>query len=39
MGHEPKNYQHLIPALKGTLSERLLESHFTLYQGYVKKLA
>jgi Fe-Mn family superoxide dismutase len=35
--HEPKNYDHLIGKVKG-LSETQLKAHFTLYQGYVKKL-
>ena len=34
---EPKNYEHLIGKIKG-LSENQLRAHFTLYQGYVKKL-
>lgn len=36
--HEPKNYDRLIAELKGALSEAQLRNHFTLYQGYVKKL-
>ncbi len=35
--HEPKNFDHLIGKVKG-LSETQLKAHFTLYQGYVKKL-
>jgi len=35
--HEAKNYDHLIGKVKG-LSETQLKAHFTLYQGYVKKL-
>ena len=37
MAREPKNYDHLIGKVKG-LSEAQLKAHFTLYQGYVKKL-
>jgi superoxide dismutase, Fe-Mn family len=37
MAREPKNYEHLIGKVKG-LSEAQLKNHFTLYQGYVKKL-
>jgi Fe-Mn family superoxide dismutase len=37
MAREPKNYDHLIGKIKG-LSENQLKNHFTLYQGYVKKL-
>jgi superoxide dismutase, Fe-Mn family len=37
MAREPKNYEHLIGKVKG-LSENQLKNHFTLYQGYVKKL-
>ena len=37
MTHEPKNFDHLLGALKG-LSDNQLKQHFTLYQGYVKKL-
>jgi superoxide dismutase, Fe-Mn family len=37
MAREPKNYEHLIGKIKG-LSEAQLRNHFTLYQGYVKKL-
>ena len=37
MPREPKNYEHLIGKIKG-LSEQQLRNHFTLYQGYVKKL-
>jgi Fe-Mn family superoxide dismutase len=37
MAREPKNYDHLIGKMKG-LSENQLKAHFTLYQGYVKKL-
>jgi len=37
MPREPKNYDHLIGKIKG-LTENQLKAHFTLYQGYVKKL-
>src|SRR5262249_45499942 len=37
MPREPKNYDHLVGKIKG-LSEAQLKNHFTLYQGYVKKL-
>jgi Fe-Mn family superoxide dismutase len=37
MAREPKNYEHLIGKMKG-LTENQLKAHFTLYQGYVKKL-
>jgi Fe-Mn family superoxide dismutase len=37
MARDPKNYEHLIGKIKG-LSEAQLRNHFTLYQGYVKKL-
>src|SRR5262249_39141639 len=37
MPREPKNYEHLMGKIKG-LSEGQLKAHFTLYQGYVKKL-
>ncbi|MBI4510440.1 MAG: hypothetical protein HY698_12455 [Deltaproteobacteria bacterium] len=37
MPREPKNYDHLIGKIPG-LSEAQLKAHFTLYQGYVKKL-
>ncbi|MBI3097368.1 MAG: hypothetical protein HYY93_03850 [Planctomycetes bacterium] len=37
MAYEPKNFDHLIGKVKG-LSETQLKAHFTLYQGYVKKL-
>ena len=35
--HEIKNYDHLIGQING-LSEKQLKAHFTLYQGYVKKV-
>jgi len=38
MAHEPKDFRRLISECKGFLSETQLEAHFTLYQGYVKKL-
>jgi superoxide dismutase, Fe-Mn family len=38
MAHEPKNFDPLIGQLGGFLSENQLKAHFTLYQGYVKKL-
>lgn len=37
MARDPKNYDHLIGKING-LSEKQLKAHFTLYQGYVKKL-
>lgn len=37
MAREPRNFEHLIGKVKG-LSENQLRNHFTLYQGYVKKL-
>jgi Fe-Mn family superoxide dismutase len=38
MAHTPKNFDHLLGEVKGFLSEKQLQAHFTLYQGYVKKL-
>ena len=38
MAHEPKDFRRLISECRGFLSEKQLEAHFTLYQGYVKKL-
>jgi Fe-Mn family superoxide dismutase len=38
MAHEPKDFRRLISECQGFLSEKQLEAHFTLYQGYVKKL-
>lgn len=38
MPHSPKNFDHLIGDCKAFLSEKQLQAHFTLYQGYVKKL-
>jgi superoxide dismutase, Fe-Mn family len=34
--HQPKNFDHLLGKTK--FSDELLKDHFTLYQGYVKKL-
>jgi Fe-Mn family superoxide dismutase len=39
MAHTPKNFDHLIGDTKAFLSEKQLQAHFTLYQGYVKKLS
>jgi len=36
MVFEPKNYDHLLGKLK--INDDQLKAHFTLYQGYVKKL-
>ena len=36
MAHEAKNFDHLLG--KGILSDNQLKQHFTLYQGYVKKI-
>jgi Fe-Mn family superoxide dismutase len=38
MAHEAKNFDRLIQDCKEFLSENQLKNHFTLYQGYVKKL-
>ncbi|MFO0573919.1 MAG: Fe-Mn family superoxide dismutase [Polyangia bacterium] len=38
MAHSPKNFDQLISECAGFLSENQLKAHFTLYQGYVKKL-
>jgi Fe-Mn family superoxide dismutase len=38
MAHEPRDFRRLISECRGFLSEKQLEAHFTLYQGYVKKL-
>ncbi len=35
--HAARDFSHLVDAIKG-LSEKQLTQHFTLYQGYVKKL-
>ncbi|MBS3136965.1 hypothetical protein J4232_00905 [Candidatus Woesearchaeota archaeon] len=37
MKHEAKDFNHLLGKLAG-FSEKMLNAHFTLYQGYVKKL-
>jgi Fe-Mn family superoxide dismutase len=38
MAHTHKNFDHLLGECKAFLSEKQLQAHFTLYQGYVKKL-
>jgi Fe-Mn family superoxide dismutase len=38
MAREPKNYDHLLGGNAKGLSDAQLKAHFTLYQGYVKKL-
>jgi len=38
MAHTNKNFEHLLGECKAFLSEKQLQAHFTLYQGYVKKL-
>jgi Fe-Mn family superoxide dismutase len=38
MAHTPKNFDHLLGECQGFLSDKQLQAHFTLYQGYVKKL-
>lgn len=38
MSHNAKNFDSLIQECKAFLSEAQLKAHFTLYQGYVKKL-
>lgn len=38
MAREPKNYDHLLGGNAKGLSDTQLTAHFTLYQGYVKKL-
>src|SRR6478672_8873836 len=35
---EPKNFDHLLGGNAKGLSDLQLKAHFTLYQGYVKKL-
>ncbi|HEX2572715.1 MAG TPA: Fe-Mn family superoxide dismutase [Polyangia bacterium] len=35
---QPQNFDRLIGEMQGALSENQLRAHFTLYQGYVKKL-
>lgn len=37
MAHAPKNFSNLLGKLKG-ISDKQLEAHFGLYNGYVKKL-
>ena len=37
MTHEARNFDHLLGKLQG-ISDNQLKQHFTLYQGYVKKL-
>lgn len=38
MSREPKNFDHLLGGKAKGLSDLQLKAHFTLYQGYVKKL-
>lgn len=38
MAHTPKNFESLLGDCKAFLSDKQLQAHFTLYQGYVKKL-
>src|SRR6185369_11337279 len=38
MALEPKNFDHLLGGNAKGLSDLQLKAHFTLYQGYVKKL-
>jgi len=38
MAREPKNFDHLLGGKAKGLSDLQLKAHFTLYQGYVKKL-
>jgi Fe-Mn family superoxide dismutase len=38
MAREPKNFDHLLGGKAKGLSDPQLKAHFTLYQGYVKKL-
>jgi len=38
MAREPKNYDNLLGGNAKGLSDTQLKAHFTLYQGYVKKL-
>ncbi len=38
MAREPKNFDHLLGGNAKGLSDTQLKAHFTLYQGYVKKL-
>jgi len=37
VAHEAKNFDHLLGKLQG-ISDNQLKQHFTLYQGYVKKI-
>lgn len=37
MVHQPKNFDYLLGTLKG-ISDKQLQAHFGLYNGYVKKL-
>jgi Fe-Mn family superoxide dismutase len=37
MAHEARNFDHLLGKLQG-ISDNQLKQHFTLYQGYVKKI-
>ncbi|MEI8257976.1 MAG: Fe-Mn family superoxide dismutase [Deltaproteobacteria bacterium] len=38
MAREPKNFDHLLGGKAKGLTDLQLKAHFTLYQGYVKKL-
>src|ERR1700733_5438316 len=38
MAREPKDFKHLLGGNAKGLSDAQLKAHFTLYQGYVKKL-
>jgi superoxide dismutase, Fe-Mn family len=38
MAREPKNFDHLLGGKAKGLSDTQLKAHFSLYQGYVKKL-
>jgi superoxide dismutase, Fe-Mn family len=38
MAREPKNFDHLLNGNAKGLTDTQLKAHFTLYQGYVKKL-
>lgn len=38
MARDPKNFDHLLGGNAKGLSDTQLKAHFTLYQGYVKKL-
>lgn len=38
MAREPKNFEHLLGGKAKGLSDTQLKAHFSLYQGYVKKL-